>query len=290
MLEGLQVEPVEDPEFGEQRHALRVGRKRKHLVVPVCAAQRINPDRLISGEILGAQQASAFGQVFDHQLARLAVIKLFRPVLLDALQGGGQLRHLECLPRLRGSIPRQEDARGLRIAAYLGSLPCDIQGESLRDGKSGTSELDGRFQSLRPAHRTKPSQGFGPAADSSRYGHAERSGFRHGVEAPGPEVGKGRGAARAAGGVEGIGLARCLVVIDEKHVSAHPVHVRTGYAENRGHGNRGVHRIATVAQHLQSRCGSQRVSGGHGAGGAPCIPPRLGIGGDDLARRGRDQE
>ena len=80
------------------------------------------------------------------------------------------------------------------------------------------------------------------------------------------------------------------VVVDEEHVAAKPVHVRSRHGQHRGHGDRRIHGVPPVLQHAQASLRSEGMARRHGTMFALRVASCFGVRGDDTARHGGGEE
>ena len=262
VAERLDVVPLEDVQDFERRHPLRVRRHLQHLVPAVRRRDRLDPVRMVGGEIVRRDETAAPLQVVRDRATDRAAVKRVASAARDLFERRGQRGILEDVAG-RGRFPaRQKDFRRVRVARQHLRLVAPLPGDDLGDAIAVARVADRRLDRLRQRDRAVLRQQRVPAVHDAGDAHGQLATVGDLVEMTAAEFVERRRRRGAAARVEAVHALRPRVVHDREQVAADAVHRRLDDREHRGGGDRRVDRVAARLQHMQSRGARQRLTRG----------------------------
>ena len=124
VAERLDVEALEDVQHLERDEPLRVRRHLVHVVAAVVRRDRIDPVRLVLGEVAFVEQAVALLHVGDDRAGDRALVERVAAALGDRLSVAARFGFAKTSPGF-GRVTAGQERRGGRIGRELplGSLP-----------------------------------------------------------------------------------------------------------------------------------------------------------------------
>ena len=196
-----------------------------------------------------------------------------RPLRRDQRQRAGQLGVAEGAADLRCVAAGQEQPGGVGEGREPVLVVERLAAERPVDREPPLGELDGRGERLAQRPATVVAQGGLPGGGGAWHADGYAGGDEIGrepVRLAGGRVDEcvaGDAGGRGLATVDGADLLALGVVVDEVAAAPDARAVRLRHTERGRGGDRGVGRVATATQHLQTHLRGLRVDGGHGTAG-----------------------
>ena len=269
-VEAFQGKFLEDVQGHERCDALAVRRYFPQFAAAVAHADGVYPLGLEGRQVRGREVAVKGGAFCCYTGRQVAAVKIFGAALGYGLQAAGVVGQAHNFARQRGpSLGRKSAVPGGKFRPGA-VFPQGLEGFAPQKGQHGrhgvalTGVGDGRFQQRGEGQFAEPGGECGPGPHRARHGHGRPAVARHGGAAvAGQNLFDGNGLGRGAAGIEPV---QGVVLPDQgKGVATQAVGGGLQHGEGCGRGHNGVHGIAALAQHGQTRRGGQGGRSGHHA-------------------------
>ena len=258
-----EVEAGEDVEHHQHGDPRAVRRALPDVMALVDGADRRGRFSGVAGKVLQRVQAADAAQGLDHVLGDSAGIERVAPVLGDRAQRLAEFRLADDVAGDRGLAVRQQIAPGVGAVLQLLELVLPVEGDAGSDDIALLRGLDRGLQQFVEAELAVIAQQRCPGVDRAGNGDRVRRGQRHRMDLALQVPFGGRRHRRAAGTVIGDNFAFALRLHQRKTIAADAGRLRLDHREQRRGRDRGVHRRAAFAHHLDRRQRRLRVRGRH---------------------------
>ena len=254
----LEVHRLQQLEHLQRRDPLPRRRQLPNRVAPEVRAQRLDPARLVRGQVFQREEPAQRRQPVHQLAAQRPAVEHAGALVGDPLEGARQVRVREPLTRMGGPFSVDQVGRaGPLVTGQLFGRARPLARDHRRHGKAFARDPDRGCQHLRqiqlavaghqrvpPGDRTRHRDGFGPAP-------------RHSVMTSGAERLHRHPAAAPAAGVDAHQLAGLRQPHDREGVAAHTGHVRFHDVQHRGRRDRAVDRVSALPHDLEGGGGGE---------------------------------
>ncbi len=248
------VEVAQDAERNQRRDALAIGRNLVQAMTPDVEADRVDPFRLVGGEIGQRHRTAVAGRVRRDRLRDLAAIEGLALARGDGAQGTRRGRESEPFADLGRTSLRQKGfgPTGLRLQERCRRDPLLLDHD--RHGVAALGDLDRGREQLRERQLAEALGQRHPGRDRARHRHRVPAAHRRAGRIAAilaREILRRPGARRRPRRVEAV--QALAVPEDAEHVGAETVAAGLDERHRRGGGDRGIDGIAAACCSLRWR-------------------------------------
>ena len=258
-LQRTDVEVLEEVQDLERGDALAVRGDLPDVPSAVAGAHRVDPGRLVVGQVFQGHDAAQLLRLRDDALGDRPFVEGGGAVSGDDAVRVGEGGVFEDVPESWNSTV------GLVHALQAGEAvsPGKVAGDDRRDGEAVARVVDGRLEAPPEGQGAETLREGLPAAHAPGHAPGQGAAPRDALEPALPGLLQGPRIGRPSAGVQAEEPALLLVPEDGEEVATDPVAGRLGDAQDGVGGDRGVDAVAPGLEHVDARHRRQGLARAH---------------------------